>query len=497
MPLTEQDYKILLIEKSPPGMEPVVKALKRKPGIDNPYAVAWSMYNESGQMVCAMCGAKREWEVVAKGYACEACESEPFAAAAALVRGRKKAEAMVDAPERMILREVVTVTEAKKNAKKDLEGPIAKVVLLTEGLGNLRDKNFYGPEAVQSMPALFEGAVCRINHQSYSEERDQPEGRVEATVGYYKNLEAKEIETPRGKKWACVGELHFDLSEAGSEAYAKAQTAVHYGAEFPGADKDYIGLSVNAYGDSEPRQMMIDGAMMEVNYVKKFVQATSCDMVTVAGRGGKILALVESVAGAGGKNQEVRSMIMKKLEEARKALAAAQEKKDWDKAGEALKLIEALSAELVKTGAAAKPAVEGKKKEDDDGDEDDMKDGKAAKGKKGAAEAKGKEEEEEKADKKEKKESAVAPDAEAHGLAVKGLIKEAGLNEDRFDMAELLAMSFQEAKREIQKVKRISESVAKDVLKSIGEDVRAGHPSKFTEAGGKGDNSALFVDCAG
>lgn len=32
-------------EVTPPGMEPVVKALKRKPGVDNPWAVAWSQYN--------------------------------------------------------------------------------------------------------------------------------------------------------------------------------------------------------------------------------------------------------------------------------------------------------------------------------------------------------------------------------------------------------------------------------------------------------------------
>jgi hypothetical protein len=32
-------------KKSPPGMEHVVKALKKKKGV-NPYAVAWAMYNK-------------------------------------------------------------------------------------------------------------------------------------------------------------------------------------------------------------------------------------------------------------------------------------------------------------------------------------------------------------------------------------------------------------------------------------------------------------------
>ena len=33
-------------EEAPPGMEKVVKALKKKKDIDNPYAVAWAMYNK-------------------------------------------------------------------------------------------------------------------------------------------------------------------------------------------------------------------------------------------------------------------------------------------------------------------------------------------------------------------------------------------------------------------------------------------------------------------
>lgn len=31
---------------APPGMEPVVKALKKEPSVDNPFAVAWAMYGQ-------------------------------------------------------------------------------------------------------------------------------------------------------------------------------------------------------------------------------------------------------------------------------------------------------------------------------------------------------------------------------------------------------------------------------------------------------------------
>jgi hypothetical protein len=31
---------------APPGMEHVVKKLKEKPGVENPFAIAWKLYNE-------------------------------------------------------------------------------------------------------------------------------------------------------------------------------------------------------------------------------------------------------------------------------------------------------------------------------------------------------------------------------------------------------------------------------------------------------------------
>lgn len=40
------DIEPELQEIAPPGMEHVVKALKNKKGVDNPYKVAWSMYNK-------------------------------------------------------------------------------------------------------------------------------------------------------------------------------------------------------------------------------------------------------------------------------------------------------------------------------------------------------------------------------------------------------------------------------------------------------------------
>ena len=36
-----------MVEEAPPGREKQVKALKRKKGVKNPFAVAWASYNKS------------------------------------------------------------------------------------------------------------------------------------------------------------------------------------------------------------------------------------------------------------------------------------------------------------------------------------------------------------------------------------------------------------------------------------------------------------------
>lgn len=40
--LDEEDIE----EVAPPGMEDTVKKLKKRKGVDNPYALAWSIYNK-------------------------------------------------------------------------------------------------------------------------------------------------------------------------------------------------------------------------------------------------------------------------------------------------------------------------------------------------------------------------------------------------------------------------------------------------------------------
>jgi len=477
--LTEDDFRaVLLLEKAPPGMEPMVRKLKKKKGIDNPFAIAWAKYNQGESMGSSSCSA--------------------------LLKGNKKESI------RIIHEAGVMNGSSSVPARKDgLEGNIVRVVLLTEGLGNIRDKNYYGPEAVMSMPLVFEGAPMMVDHPSYSEERDIPEGRVNKTVGYYKNLH---VETLEGKS-SCIGEVHFDQSEEGRNAYQKACTAVHYAHEFPGMGKEYVGLSVNAQGESEPRTMIVEGSEMDVNYVLRFVEARSCDMVTIPARGGKFVALVESIAGARMQKEETRMETLKRLEAAQAALKEAESEKDskkrQEKTAEARKEVESLLKDL-KEAAAKKTAEAYEKKEkkeeesevedeaesevedeaesetemeddsQDDGDDDDASGGDShttvthkvvKKTGKAAMHAESK-----------KDDGAM----EANRLAIDGLIDKYNIRAcfTKEHLTKLSKGTFREAKVEIERMKTMSEASVAKVLKQIGVDAPVAHRTKESgEAG--------------
>ena len=196
------------------------------------------------------------------------------------------------------------------------EGPIVKCVLITEGLGNRKDMNYYSSEAIQGGAALFEGKPCFLDHMAESETVERPERSVKEKCGYFKNVQSQVIDGRVG----LVAELHFDLSETGKMAYEKALTAIHYKGEFPNSDMEYIGLSINANGSREKRVIQIDNEMLEVNYVTQFTDVGSIDEVTTPARGGRFLAaLVESAAGAILRGKE-NTMKVKELKAAQPAL---------------------------------------------------------------------------------------------------------------------------------------------------------------------------------
>lgn len=355
----------------------------------------------------------------------------------------------------------IGMVDQTPKVRDPLEGPIIKVVLLTEGLGNRHDMNYYGPEAVQSMPQAFEGAPMFFDHPSVSEEKDIPERRVRSKVGYFKNLRVETIEGKLG----CVGEVHFDLSEDGSNAYKKAMTAIHY-RNYPGRNREYVGLSVNAStGSVERRAMKIEGKTESVKYVLKFSSpADSCDMVTIPARGGAFLALMESVR----YHKEETSMeTLKRLEAAQAALKEAEGEKDADarqkKVIEARQVVDSLLEDIREAKKQADM-----KKQDEDEDEDEAKKKKQAESE-DESEAEKKKQAEKKQSEKKDKES----DRELKELAAKALIKESGIAEKYFNLDRMVKMDIAGMKEYVGDKKQMHEAAVEDIQK-----VLAAHPAR-------------------
>lgn len=458
-------------------------------------------------------------------------ETVTSAVMTALLRSDKKESARIETRWRESGAVVSSMAPAK-GIKDPSECSIFRVVLITEGLGNRANMNYYGQEAIQSAPAVFEGKCCYIDHPSRSEESDRPERSAWHKVGYFKGIHVE----PVNGKLGVVGELHLDMSESGRFAAAKLSTALHYQKEFPGSEEQYVGLSVNADGQTEPRDIVVEGQQEQVNYVLTFTEAASCDLVTVPARGGKVLALVESAAGAIMPTKEESAMIIKTLKAALAALKESQAAKDLEAAkkslSEGLKQVESLLKEAEKAVVVAKAkAVEAEDAAEPDAD--DAKDPAADKAaeaaemyekgaammaramamghkKPGEAEA----EVEPKAesdldvkvgpgtgkpmdysgDKKKGEEAKTDEDeseaAEAKSLAIAGLLKEAKVNKEHVNFEALCKMKLSEAKAEIERTKKIRESIAKDILASL--DLPAGHPAREAGSGVVASNQAIF-----
>jgi hypothetical protein len=331
--------------------------------------------------------------------------------------------------------------------------------------------NYYGPEAIESAVKAFEGKPSFVNHPSESEETDLPERDLGKQYGYFKGLRVEEID---GKK-ACVGELHFDLSEVGRRMYAKALTALHYQKEFPDSGNQYMGWSVLGGGVGEDRTMTVDGEELEVNYVTEFTEGESCDAVTKAGRGGRVLAVVEHADGHSKEDgmKKLKANLAKLQESAKKAT------------GEAKKALEAAVKDLSATikvmeeDAAAEETGHHEafkamcSKQEGESDEDHKSRlhamAKHLAGHPHLADQK----EEDAADGDDDDGKAHVDDAdtqEAKRVAVKSYAAEAGLPEGAYSdakIARLAKMKFSEAKALIDDDAKLAEASRKEIAKEL------------------------------
>lgn len=181
-----------------------------------------------------------------------------------------------------------------------------RVILLEEGLGNFGACCYYSRPALESAIQIFDGKKIYADHPSEGEFESRPERSVRDILGHFEDLKLEETKAGRAQ-------LTGDVVVMGGESYRWARElmehAVEYAKKFP--DKEFVGLSINAKGESDdmPIQAAIkrgvpDEAMPKLQeainqgidsvvYVHSFTSAISCDLVTEAGAGGKILSLIE------------------------------------------------------------------------------------------------------------------------------------------------------------------------------------------------------------
>lgn len=364
---------------------------------------------------------------------------------------------------------------------------VFKVVLITEGLGNLRQKNYYGPEAIASAVKVYEGKSCYINHQDAAEEETLPERDIRDKAGYFKNLNLIEVD---GLK-ACAGELHCDLSESGRFLAEKMQSALHYKKEFPSIDRDYCGLSVNGDGDAERRTMQVAGEDLLVNYVLAFTEESeSCDLVTTPARGGKVLASLKESNGAQTPVKKEESMKLKKLIGALKSIGESLKKYTGADKATLVEAVREAEGEVAAAQSEGESEAFLDKKESESEEEYQARLGDLQK-KIGAKMMPPKESETEVDDEEEKDEKALeskrpltADELERNQIAIKFLVKESGLPADCYSdskVVKLSKMPFAEAKAIIEGDAKLAASI----LRESGIPVASLHRSVKESNSGK------------
>lgn len=251
---------------------------------------------------------RKESEEEVSVSADEAEEAVGSQAAGALLRGKRKVESLV------------SFAEASK-ISLDLREVRCRV--LVEGLGNARDKHFYGPESVSDVVDLINqgGVRCFLNHQTEAEHRERSEGDIRKMAGYWKDGQLETL--PDGRR-AASATLVLDESEAGDDLLAKVQASLKFSTDFPNIREVYAGLSINGDGEVDPRTVNWQGQEVEVNYVREVSDLPSVDGVTRPAREGQFLKLLESIQNA--TPEEARTMKEKGLKESAKRLAEAAAK---------------------------------------------------------------------------------------------------------------------------------------------------------------------------
>lgn len=197
-------------------------------------------------------------------------------------------------------------TNIREAAGKSASAPSNfRVVLIQEGLGNFNDAFYYSRDAIESGIEIFNGLKVYADHPTSMEEEIRPERSTRDIIGHYENLSVEESDG--GCAILCADLVTVPGVDI-DWARALMSHAVENAEKFP--DRPFVGLSINASGDSaqtdigkvmqsapEGAQAKLEEAQANgiesVKVVNKINAAKSCDLVTEAGAGGKIIKLIE------------------------------------------------------------------------------------------------------------------------------------------------------------------------------------------------------------
>jgi len=198
-------------------------------------------------------------------------------------------------------------THFKEATSPSQKGSKFEVVLIQEGMGNLKDCFYYTKQSLQGAPSIFEGKKCYADHPSALEENIRPERSTRDILGYYQNVRYDEAEDGRGR-------LIADLVTVGdpnlSWANSLLATSLQYAQQF--TESDFVGLSINANGEADNmpldeflKQTQVPPSVMPklqeaqaqgidtIRVVSALKDAMSVDLVTDAGAGGRIFKMIE------------------------------------------------------------------------------------------------------------------------------------------------------------------------------------------------------------
>lgn len=257
----------------------------------------------------------------------DSASSFPAAIVAAVKKLPAKEAAVRRTPFSTRFRTPLRVREAASAGGKS--GSKFRVVLIEEGMGNLTDCFYYTRASLESAVELFEGKKSYIDHPDLMEEQIQPERSVADILGHFEDLRIEESEG--GSALLCADFALVD-GAAFDQYRAVLLHALEYSKKY--TDQDFIGFSINAQGESEelpidefikatdlPESAVpkVQKALQEgvdlIRRVDSFVSATSCDLVTEAGAGGRVETLLEQ--------ERKRAMTVKTEKQQKEAQAAA------------------------------------------------------------------------------------------------------------------------------------------------------------------------------